>query len=94
MQGNQKLLSKKRKPPEENTKDSSDESTQHKKSKSNSDTYSDEHFFKTNKNFKLNEPIEEFNEKSTSIVSNITDKEFSFWEKFQKALNELKGLVI
>lgn len=94
MQGNQKLLSKKRKPPEENTKDSSDESTQHKKSKSNSDTYSDEHFFKTNKNFKLNEPIEESNEKSTSIVSNITDKEFSFWEKFQKALNELKGRVI
>ena len=69
MQPEKKLLTKKRKSPEESTKDSSDEYTLNKKSKSISDTYSDEHYLKMNTKFINNESIKEvFNEKNVESI--------------------------
>ena len=89
MQGEIKLLSRKRKPPNENTKDSTDESTHNKKSKSRSDTNSDEHYFKSFTNFNIEEPIEDFNEKNYASIL-VPEEEFAMDKYILKKINNLE----
>ena len=92
MQPEKKLLTKKRKSPEESTKDSSDEYTLNKKSKSISDTYSDEHYLKMNTKFINNESIEVFNEKNVESIL-IPEEDISLEKYIIRTINSLEDEI-
>ena len=89
MQGDIKFLSRKRKVPNENTKDSTDESTHNKKSKSSSDTNSDEHYLKSFINFNIEEPIEDFNEKNYASIL-VPEEEFAMDKYILRKISKLE----
>ena len=89
MQGDIKLLSRKRKAPNENTKDSTDESAHNKKSKSSSDTNSDEHYLKSFTNFNIEEPIEDFNEKNYASIL-VPEEEFAMDKYILRKISKLE----
>ena len=89
MQGDIKLLSRKRKAPNENTKDSTDESAHNKKSKSSSDTNSDEHYLKSFINFNIEEPIEDFNEKNYASIL-VPEEEFAMDKYILRKISKLE----
>ena len=89
MQHEKRLLAKKRKSREESTRDSSDEYIFNKKTKSSSDTNSNEHYSKKNINFNIKEQTENF--KTKNIVNIIISEEvISMYEYITREINILK----